>query len=222
MIAGRRSSTRVVRVEPTATLPTRGEALQQCAAFSHGATRLVWLRMLVGINACLVGLERGPIDVAEMMFGKKHRPLRHGQKTRSFPKPALVIDVAFTMRLPIRVRASIHRVGEYLMDSVVTGSDPTDLALHMGPQREGKTFRAEPQPDLADRSQFGEFREDRANGAHHGFVGMEAYFAVLCSPHEANGQTTTQFTACRLIADAAVEASTPLGHTTCGRSPAAS
>src|SRR5205814_8382466 len=52
MIAGRRGSTRVVRVEPTATLPTRGEALQQCAAFSHRATRLGWLTLLVGLKAC--------------------------------------------------------------------------------------------------------------------------------------------------------------------------
>ena len=144
MIAGRRGSTRVVRVEPTATLSTRGEALQQCAAFSHGATRLVWLRMLVGINACLVGLEGSPINVTWMMFGKKDRPLRHGQKTGSLPEPALVIDVTLTMRLPIRVSASIYRIGEYLMDGVVAGSDPTDLALHMGAQREGKTLGAEP------------------------------------------------------------------------------
>src|SRR5260370_17132714 len=51
MVSGRRGSARVVSVEPTATLPTGSEALQQCAAFSHGAARLVWLRMLVGINA---------------------------------------------------------------------------------------------------------------------------------------------------------------------------
>ena len=60
MVSGRRVSARVVSVEPTATLPTGSEALQQCAAFSHGAARLVWLRMLVGINACLVCLEAWP------------------------------------------------------------------------------------------------------------------------------------------------------------------
>jgi hypothetical protein len=93
----------------------------------------VGLRIFVGINAWLLSLERGPIDVAEMMFGKKHRPLGHGQNTGSFPKPALVIDVALTMRLPVGVGASIHRIGEYLMDGVVAGWDPTDRALHMGP-----------------------------------------------------------------------------------------
>jgi hypothetical protein len=52
VVSGRRGSARVVSVEPTATLPTGSEeALQQCAAFSHGAARLMWLRMLVGINA---------------------------------------------------------------------------------------------------------------------------------------------------------------------------
>src|SRR5271157_315853 len=150
MVSGRRGSPRVVSVEPTGTLPTRSEALQQCAAFSHGAARLVWLRMLVGINACLVSVEAGPVNKTGMVFGKKHGPLRHGQKTGSFAEPSLAIDVAFTMRLPVRVRASIYRIGEYLMDRVVAGGDPSDLALHMGAQGEAKTFRAKPQPDLAD------------------------------------------------------------------------
>src|SRR5271165_873339 len=205
MISGRRGSTRVVSVEPTATLPTSSEALQQCAAFSHGTARLVWLRMLVGINACLVFVEGSPVNETGMMFGKKHGPLRHGQKAGPLPEPALVIDVAFTMRLPVRVSASIHRIGEYLMDGVVAGGDPSDRALHMGSQRERKTFGAEPQPDLADRSQFGKFGEDRANGAHDGFVGMEPDFAVLFSPHEAHGQASTQFPACSFIANSTLE-----------------
>ena len=161
--------------------------------------------MLVGINACLVGLERGPVNETWMMFGKKHGPLRHGQKTGSLAEPSLVIDVAFTMRLPVRVRASIHRIGEYLMDGVITGRDPTDLPLHIGSQREGKTFRAEPQPDLADRSQFNEFRKDGANGADDGFVGMKAHFPVLFSPNKAYGQTSAQFPACGLIANSTLE-----------------
>jgi len=56
------------------------------------------------------------------------------------------------MRLPVRVGASIHRIAEYLMDGVIAWRNPTDLPLHIGSQREGKIFRAEPQPDLADRS----------------------------------------------------------------------
>src|SRR5262250_3206845 len=103
------------------------------------------------------------------------------------------------MRFPVSVRASIHRIGEHLMDGVITGCDPSDVALHMGSQWEGKTFGAEPQPDFADRSQFSEFREDRANGADDGFVGMKANFAVLISPHKAHGQAAAQFTACGFI-----------------------
>jgi hypothetical protein len=41
MVSGRRGSAGVVSVQPTATLPTRSEALQRCAAFSHGPARLV-------------------------------------------------------------------------------------------------------------------------------------------------------------------------------------
>ena len=162
--------------------------------------------MLVGINACLVGLEGSPVNVTGMMFGKKHGPLRHGQKTGALPQPALVIDVAVTMRLPVRVRASIHRIGEDLMDGVIAGGDPADVALHMGPQGKGKTFGAEPQPDFADRSQFGEFREDRAHSADDRFVGMETDFAVLFSPHETHRQASAQFSACGFIANPTLEA----------------
>ena len=161
--------------------------------------------MFVGINACLIGLERGPIDVARMMFGEKHRPLCHGQKAGSLPELTLVIDVAFTMRFSVSVRASIHRIGEYLMDGVIAGRDPTDLALHMSAQRESKAFRAEPQPDFANRPQFGEFGEDRANHAHNGFVGMETDSAVLFSPHEADWQASAELPACRLIANSTLK-----------------
>src|SRR5215470_2514590 len=205
MIARRRGSARIVRVQPTATLATSCQTLQQCAAFSHGTTGLVGLGMLVGVNARLVGLERGPIDVAGMMFGKKHGPLWHGQQASSLAEFALRIDVAFTMRFSVGVRASIHRIGEYLMDGVIAGRNPTDLALHLSAQRKGKTFRAEPQPDFANRSQFGEFGEDRANHAHHGLIGMKTDFAVLFSPYEADWQASPQLPACCLIADSTLK-----------------
>src|ERR1700719_4608724 len=124
-------SARVVRVQPAATLSTGSQALQECGAFSHRASSLVGLGMHVGIDACLVGLEGGPIDIAGMMFANKHRPLGHGQKTSSLAKLSLVIDVAFSMRPPVDVRASIHRIGEDSMDGVVGRGDPTDLALHI-------------------------------------------------------------------------------------------
>src|SRR6201997_990922 len=108
--------------------------------------------MHVGVDACLVGLERGPIDIADMMFAKKHRPLGHGQKTSSLAQPSLVIDFLFSMMLPVAVRASIHRIGEYGMDSSVSRSHPTDLASHMLTGREGKPLGARPQPNFANRS----------------------------------------------------------------------
>src|SRR5215469_13874024 len=108
--------------------------------------------MHVGVDACLVGLEGDPIDIAEMMFAKKYRPLGHGQKTSSLAQPSLVIDVLFSMMLSVGVRASIHRIGEYGMDGGVSRSHPPDLALHMLTRGEGKTFGAEPKPNFANRS----------------------------------------------------------------------
>ena len=99
----------------------------------------------------------------------------------------MFIDITFMTRLSVGVSASIHRIGEHVMDGSVSRSDPTDLTFHVGSQREGKTLGAEPKPDLADRSQFGEFRKDGADGADDGFVGMKTNFAVLFSPNETNG-----------------------------------
>jgi hypothetical protein len=41
------------------------------------------LGMNVGVDACLVGLERRPIDEPGMVFGKKYGPLGHRHMTSS-------------------------------------------------------------------------------------------------------------------------------------------
>jgi hypothetical protein len=76
--------------------------------------------MHVGVDAGLVSLEGGPIDIAEMMFTQKHRPLGHGLKTISLAQPSLVIDVLFSMMVSVGARASIHRIGEYGVDGGVS------------------------------------------------------------------------------------------------------
>ena len=62
VIAGRSGSAGVVGMQTAAALSTCGQALQQGSAFSHSPSCLVWLRMNVGINACLIGLECSPVD----------------------------------------------------------------------------------------------------------------------------------------------------------------
>src|ERR1700746_107172 len=99
-----------------------------------------------GVDAYVVSLEGGPIDVAEMMFAKKHRPLGHGQKTSSLAQSSLVIDVLFSVKFSVGVRASIHRIGEYGMGGGVRRRAPPDLALHVLTRGEGKTLGAGPQP----------------------------------------------------------------------------
>ena len=161
--------------------------------------------MNVGIEAGLVGLVGCPVDEAWMMIRKKHRPLIQGQMTGSFSDRAVFIDVTFMASLAVSVCASIHRIGEHVVDGGVSRSNPADLALHAGAQREGKSFGTEPEPDLAGRPEFGELREDRADGAGHGFVGMKENLAVLLAPHETYGQTAAQFAARGLVADTAVQ-----------------
>jgi hypothetical protein len=60
-------------------------------------------------------------------------------------------------------------------------------------------------PDAARRAQFCETERDVADRGAPGFVGMEAYLAILLAPDEADGGTTTQFAARGFVADASVE-----------------
>ena len=169
------------------------------------APGLMELRMNIGVDAGLVGLERCPIDKVGIMFGKEHGPLGHGQMTSSSSKGSLFIDITLMTRLSVGVSASTYQIGEHVMDGSVGRGDPTDLAFHVGWKREGKALGAEPMPDLTDRTQFGEFREDGAKGADNGLVGMKTNFTILFSPNEAHGQAAALFAACGLIADSTIE-----------------
>ena len=127
--------------------------------------------------------------------------------TNSFLDGAVFIDVAFVAALAVGVSASIHRIGEDVVECSVGRRDPADLAgcRRCRLQREGQAFGAEPEPDAARRAEFGETLEDRADGASDGFVGMEQNFAILFSPNEADRQSAAQFAASGFVADAAVE-----------------
>ena len=99
-----------------ATLAANGQTLQQCGAFSHCAACLVRLGMNVGVDASLVGLVGGPVNETWMVIRKKHRPLGRGQMTGSSAESALFINVTLMAALSVSICASIHRIGEYVMD----------------------------------------------------------------------------------------------------------
>ena len=54
--------------QTAAGMPAAGEALQECAALSHGAACLVRPWSLVACDALLVGLIGLPVDVTSMML----------------------------------------------------------------------------------------------------------------------------------------------------------
>src|ERR1700682_6232192 len=103
-----------------------GHALQQCRTLSHGASRVVRPWSCVGIEPCLVGLKGGPIDEARMVVGDENPPLIDGQMTHSLLDGAVFIDVAFAPCLAVGVSASIHRIGEDVVERGVGRSDPAD------------------------------------------------------------------------------------------------
>jgi len=114
----------------------------------------------------------------------------------------MFIDVALAASFAVRVSASIHRIGEDMVNGGVSGSDPANLSLRPILQREGQSFGAEPKPDPARRAELGEALEDRAKRAGNGRIGMEENFAVGFTPDKTDGQATAQFPASCLVADA--------------------
>jgi hypothetical protein len=86
--------------------------------------------MNVGVDACLVGLERRPINEPGMVFGQKHGPLGHGHMTSSSSEHSSFIDITLMTRFSVGASASIHRIGEHVMEGRVSRSDPTDLTFH--------------------------------------------------------------------------------------------
>ena len=84
VISGRRIATPVMCAQTAAAMPAAGEALQKCAALSHGGACLVrpWSR--VACDALLVGLIGLPVDVTSMMLFDQHLPLIARQMLDSF------------------------------------------------------------------------------------------------------------------------------------------
>jgi len=104
----------------------RTEALQPCRAFSHRASRLMRLRSCIGIQTRLVGLKGGPIDEAGRRVRDENGPLIQGKMPNAFLDGAVVIDVAFVAGLALGVSASIHRMGEDVVERGVSRNDPAD------------------------------------------------------------------------------------------------
>ena len=79
-----------------------------------------------------MGFEGGPIDETRMMVPDENGPLIHGQVPRALFDDTLFIDVAFVPGLAVGVSASIHRIGEDVMECGVRRDDPTDRPRQTG------------------------------------------------------------------------------------------
>src|SRR5208337_4102806 len=112
--------------------------------------------------------------------------------TQAFFDGAVIINVTFTPGLAVGVSASIHRIGQDVVDRRVSRGDPTDLARGPLLQRERQLFGAKPEPDAASRTEFGKTLKDRMERPGDGLVGMKADLAIAFSPHEAHGQPAAQ------------------------------
>lgn len=84
------------------------------------------LRSGIGVEPCLIGLKGAPINEAGMMVQDENGPLIHRKMPNPFSDRAVLIDVAFVFGLAVGVSASIHRIGEDVVECGVSRNDPAD------------------------------------------------------------------------------------------------
>jgi hypothetical protein len=212
MIPGSGVAAAIVGTQTTAAVAAGGKTLQECAAFSHGTTRvtriIMWPWPRVRSDAFLVSFIGRPVDVTLMMFANDYLPLLARQTSQALLTCARSVKRRLRSRLAIDVGACIDGVGEYMVDGVIAGLHPADLGMSMHLQWELHPLVAEPQPDAARRAGFGETLKHAIDGSDDGFVRVEEHLTVLIAPDEANGQATPELAAFCLIANATVEACT--------------
>src|SRR5204863_744808 len=149
VITRSRVAAAIMRAQAASAMTADTNALQQCGPFSHDASHLMRSRASVRVETFLICLEGCPVDEPRVVFGNENAPLVHGKMTHAFFDCTLFIDITFAPALAISVSASIHRIGQYVMNRGVSRDDPTNLTMRAVLQREQGSFRAQPEPDAA-------------------------------------------------------------------------
>src|SRR5437660_3958208 len=101
VISRHRVATAVMCAQTAAAMPAAGEALQECAAFSHGTTGLVRPWSGVPCDALLVGLICLPVDVTSMMLLGQHLPLLAREKPVPAAPSARAVERHLRPRRPV-------------------------------------------------------------------------------------------------------------------------
>jgi hypothetical protein len=188
--------------------PTPGQSLEQRCAFSHGTTWLMGPWTCVAFDPGLIGLESCPIDEAGVVIANENGPLGLRPLAYAFSYIPVFIDKALKARFAIDIGASIHRVGQDLVNFRVGRGHPADICAGILPRGKQQALGAEMQPHTPGRVHFGEAIEDGLNCASNGLVGIEKDLAVGFTENQANGQTTAQLPTLGFVANAAVETGT--------------
>src|SRR5947208_16821143 len=93
------------------------------------------------------------------------------------------IECRLLASFAIRVGAGIDGVGEHVVDSGVARVDPTNLAALVHLQREGESFRAEPEPDATCGARLGESCKNVADGSYDRLIRVKANLAIGLPPY---------------------------------------
>src|ERR1700731_3224852 len=92
-----------------------------------------------------------------------------------------------------------------MIDGDVARVDPTDGTAVASLQWKRQALAAEPEPDAACRSEFGEASKDSTDSGAAPLIWMEAALATPLAPDETNRQAAPQFAAGGLVANPAVK-----------------
>src|SRR4029077_16822449 len=91
-------------------VPADGDALQQCRAFSHGASGPVWAGTDVFPDAPLVSLKGLPVNEARMVIVKEDGPFGTSPLANAFAQASILIDIAFVACFSISIDTRINGI----------------------------------------------------------------------------------------------------------------
>src|SRR6202011_2921158 len=135
----------------------------------------------------------------------KYRPLRSRQLAHAFLARTRAIEGDLAAALAIGIGARINRIGEHMIDGDVARVDPTDGTAVASLQWKRQALAAEPEPDAACRSEFGEASKDSTDSGADRLSGREAPLATPLPPEKPTRQPAPQFAGGGLVANPAVK-----------------
>ena len=126
---------------------------------------------IVGYEA-LIEFELVPGDVALVLFLEQHVPFSDRAAHTAADVLAALDNADLAPRPPECIGAGVDRIGQYVVDGIISGQFPDDAERLGSPRLGGQhdAFLSQPDMNLAGAAKLGELREHQPQGFPHSAV----------------------------------------------------